>query len=127
MVITIFNGMELRTAVKEAQMNHRVTEENIQNINQNIEREIHQAVNNIVSAKTIILDAEPQVKLADTAYSMAQTRYEAGVVTSVDVLDAQNRKQRAELLKLQTEYKLKMAYFQLRNTIGDIADMIDFR
>ncbi len=126
LVITIFNGLELRNAVKEAQLNYHAAEENVQNTRQNMEREIHQAVNNIRSAKTVFLEAEPQVRLADTAYSLAQVRYEAGVITSVDLLDAQTRKRQAQLLKIQTEFKLKMAYFELRRIIGEITDMIDF-
>jgi outer membrane protein TolC len=90
-------------------------------------RTIHEAVNDILSAKVVFIEAESQVQLANTAYNLAQIRYEAGVITSVDLLDAQTRKRQAHLLKVQTEYKLKMAYFEVKYSIGDLTDMIDSR
>jgi outer membrane protein len=58
------------------------------------------------------------VRRAEAAVSLADVRYQAGVVTNLDVLDAQTSLQEARLLRLRAEYEVVRSRYELERAVG---------
>jgi outer membrane protein TolC len=64
-------------------------------------------------------DTEVQVRQATAALALARTRYQAGVVTNLDVLDAETVLAQAKLVQLRARYDLVRSRYQLQQAVGE--------
>jgi outer membrane protein len=119
LVMPLFEGLKQKTSYDQSRLNLQAVNSSVENTRQNIRKTVLDAVNSLQTAQAIITETEPQVRLADTAYGIAKIRYETGVTTSVDLLDAQIHRKSAQLKKLQAEFELNKIYYNLRFVVGD--------
>ena len=83
-----------------------------------VEGDVQQALANLRASQDKLATSELQVEQADTALSLAETRYRAGVITNLEVLDAQTALAEARLLRLRTQYAFVQSRYALERAVG---------
>jgi outer membrane protein TolC len=102
--VPLFDGHRTRSQTREAEAALLAAKARTQDLERQIAAEVEQAVAGAGASQQKIQNAELQVTQAERAVSMAQTRYQAGVATNLDVLDAQTALTQARLSRLRALY-----------------------
>ena len=97
----LFDGFKARFQAQGLYYNQKALEEQTKEIEENIKLQIRQALISLKQATQKIESQKANIELASEALSLAQKQYNQGVISSLDLLDAQKA-------LLQTE----MAYWQ---------------
>jgi len=82
--------------------------------------EVHQAASDVRASVEKMKSAQLHVKLADQAFSQAKVRYASGVITNLDLLNAETALDEAKLLQLQAIYSYIVSKDALRKAVGEI-------
>lgn len=93
--------------------------------NDEIELRIRLALDAVQSAADQVAAAENGLALSSTELEQAKRRYEAGVVTNVEVTDAQARLQRARANRISAVFNHAVARIDLASAMGAIQPLIN--
>jgi outer membrane protein len=80
---------------------------------------VEQALASLRASEEKIRTSRLQVRQAEAALALAETRYQAGVVTNLDVLDAQTSLSEARLVELRARYDLVRNRYLLSQAVGN--------
>jgi outer membrane protein len=116
--IPIFDGHETRSRKKEADANLRSARMRTADIRRQVISEVEQAATGVKTSMEKLRSSEVQVRQAEQALSMARTRYEAGVATNLDVLDAQTSLSEVKLIRLRAFYDYTVSLSALDKATG---------
>ncbi len=116
--IPLYDGGTTRAKVKEAQSDLRSQEVTRGQLQQNVTVEVRQALSNIADAQTRAASAGLGAQQAAEAYRLSNVRYQNGIGTILDVVNAQAQlaQARSNLLNAQFDYQTSLA--QLTRAIG---------
>ena len=107
--IPLFDGFATQSRVQKAQIDlRRVSLQRLQ-LEQGIRLEVTNAVTELHRAEEQVASHKATVELAEKAFRIAQTRYEQGVGTELEVLDSQLSLKSVRLGYLQGLYDLRVA------------------
>ena len=118
--VPIFNGFLKKNKEGEAKVNSSVTELKITTLKRNIIAEVQQASNNLNSNLDKLYTTAAQVNFAKETLKRAEARYNNGVSTNLDLLDAETSLAQARLFYLLDLYKSILSYYDLKKSVGDI-------
>ena len=118
--VPIFNGFLTRYKESEARVNTNVSELNITSIKRNIISNVQQAVASLNSNLEQLQTTLTQVKFAEQTVQRAESRYNSGVGTNLDLLDAETSLAEARFFYLQDLYKSTLSAYQLKKAVGDV-------
>jgi outer membrane protein len=116
--VPVFDGGRTRDRVDEAEANVTAAEDHTRDVARRIAADVQQALANLRASRDKLATADLQVEQADTALSLAETRYRAGVITNLEVLDAQTALAEARLLRLRTQYAFVQSRYELERAVG---------
>jgi len=116
--IPLFNGRKSHYRTVGARADLAAARERTAGIEQQVSSEVNQAVEALKASLDKIRNSEIQVKQAEEAISLANTQYKAGVVTNLDLLDAQTAYAQAKLIHLRALYQYTMSRNRLDQAIG---------
>jgi outer membrane protein len=116
--LPVYNGHRTRYQVEEAEANMAVARSRAQALERSVSADVQRAVAAVRASREKIATADIQVRQARAAVALARTRYEAGVVTNLDVLDAETLLSEAELEQLRARYELVRGRYQLEQAVG---------
>jgi outer membrane protein len=116
--VPLFNGWLTRYQKQEAQAALNASQAHTLDLDRQIAASVTQAISDIGAGQAKLLTTEPQVFQAEQAVAMARMRYDAGVATNLDLLDAQTALSDARLMHLKATYELKMSCYNLQKAIG---------
>jgi outer membrane protein TolC len=114
----IFDGLATRAAVKQAESGLRQTQLGKQQMTDAIELEVRSAYLNLLEAKTLIDVQRETVAQAQESVRIANLRYENGMITSVELTDAQLALSQAEANRLQSLHDYAVGLARLEKAIG---------
>ena len=116
--IPLYDGGTTRAKVKEAEADLRSQEVTAGQLRENVAVEVRQALANINDAQTRAASAGLGAQQAAEAYRLANVRYQNGIGTILDVVNAQAQlaQARSNLLNAQYDYQTSLA--QLTRAIG---------
>ena len=118
--VPIFNGFLTRNKENEAKVNSTVSEFNITSLKRNITSDVQQALSNLNSGLEKLHSTLTQINFAEETVQRAEARYNSGVGTNLDVLDAETSLAQARLFYLQDLYRSILSSFQLKRAVGDV-------
>ncbi len=118
--VPIFNGFLTRYKESEAKVNSNVSELNISTIKRNIISSVQQAATGLNSNLEQLNTTLTQVNFAKQTVLRAESRYNSGVGTNLDLLDAETSLAEAKFFYLQDLYKSILAAYQLKKAVGDV-------
>ena len=114
----IFDGLATRAAVKQAESGLKQTQLGQQQMTDAIELEVRSAYLNLLEAKTLIDVQRETVEQAQESVRIANLRYENGMITSVELTDAQLALSQAEVNRLQSLHDYAVGIARLEKAIG---------
>ncbi len=116
--IPIFNGYRTDAKVEEAEANLKSSSDKILELQRTIKAQVEQAAADLKSSRLKIKTTEVEVKHAKDAVSRAEVRYRDGVITNLDLIDAETSLSEAELLRLRVSYQNVINTYALKEAIG---------
>ena len=116
--VPIFDGLATRAAVKQAESGLKQTQLGKQQMTDAIELEVRSAYLNLLEAKTLIDVQRETVAQAQESVRIANLRYENGMITSVELTDAQLALSQAEANRLQSLHDYAVGLARLEKAIG---------
>ena len=116
--VPIFDGLATRAAVKQAESGLKQTQLGKQQMTDAIELEVRSAYLNLLEAKTLINVQKETVEQAQESVRIANLRYENGMITSVELTDAQLALSQAEVNRLQSLHDYAVGLARLEKAIG---------
>jgi outer membrane protein len=117
--VPIFDGWRTDHQKEEAEANILAEQARRRDVERQVSSDVEQATADVQAAVSKIAISELQVQQAKEAVSIAQSRYETGTVTNLDLLDAQAAESTARLGNLQALYKYVMSKYELQRAVGD--------
>ena len=116
--IPIFSGNLKDAKIEEAEANIKTSSAKILQLERSIKSEVEQAAADLNASKSKIKTSEIQVKQAKEAVSRAEMQYKAGVITNLDLIDAETSLSEAELLRLRVSYENVINMYSLKEAVG---------
>jgi outer membrane protein len=117
--LPVFDGFRTRSAVAASDAELRAAEAGTQDVERQVVREVDQSIADVRASGEKIGTAELQVQQAEQALAMAQTRYTAGVITNLDLLDVQTALAEARLLETKARLDFVLARYALERASGE--------
>lgn len=118
--VPIFTGFKVSGEKQEAEANIYAAEAKTLDMKQLITADVAQAINSIDASKAKLKTAETQVKQAKEAAQQARIRYDNGMVTTLDLLDAEVSLSEAELTQIQAHYNYVISVYLLKRATGEV-------
>jgi outer membrane protein len=116
--VPIFDGWHSNHQKEEAEATMFAEQARRREVEQQVSSDVEQASADLQAAVSKITISELQVQQAKEAVLIAQSRYETGTVTNLDLLDAQASESTARLGNLQALYRYVMTKYELQRAIG---------
>lgn len=124
LTVPLFDSGLARSQVAEAQKSLKETEQNVESVRQRVELEVKQAYLNLSRARQRRVTAEKQLAAAAESLRVSGVRYNAGVGTNVEVMDARVAWTRAQWNQVNALYDYHVALAQLEHAMGTtVAEM----
>ena len=117
--IPIFNGNLRDAKVEEAEASLQSSSAKILELQRQIRSQVELAAADLKASKLKIKTSELQVKQARDAVSRAEVRYRDGVITNLDLIDAETVLSEAELLRLRVTYENVINTYSLMEAVGN--------
>lgn len=116
--IPVFNGHKTKHQEVEAGANLNSVRIHTTDLERQILSEVRQAIAGVNSSLEKIASTETQVRQAEEAVSMARVRYTAGVITNLDLLDAETALSQTKLIRLRAFYDYTVSLNELDRATG---------
>ena len=97
--VPIFDGFARSARIQKARLELEQTNNRIENLKQDIDREVQQAINNYTNALATLDNQKRNMDLAEKVYGQTKKKYEIGTGSSTEINNAD-----AELRIAQTNY-----------------------
>lgn len=116
--IPLYDGGTTRAKVKEAESDLRSQVITRDQLRENVSVEVRQALSNINDAQTRAASSGLGVTQAQEAYRLATVRYQNGIGTILDEINAQAQLAQARLNLLNAQYDYQTSLAQLTRALG---------
>jgi outer membrane protein TolC len=123
--IPVFDGGRRDARRQETFSQYKQEQIRSKDLGQQIELQVRQALENLRSAAAEVEASRDGETLAESELAQARRRYEAGVATSVEVIDAQTRLQRARDNNVLALYDYNLARLDLATATGTIGEYVN--
>ena len=117
--IPLFNGFATPARIQQAQADLRSLDYQESDLRQTIRNEVESAHNEVSRALKAVEVQEKNLSQAEKGYDIAQVRYESGLSTQLELLDAELQVNMARVNRLRALHDLTIARFALARAVGD--------
>ena len=117
--VPIYDGRRARFQAVEAERNVEAADAGLANLALQIRTEVLHAKFDADAAFSKLSLTESQVRLAKEALSLAHLKYDAGVITNLDVLDAEKDYAQAKLSYVVGQYQCLLDLYRLDQATGN--------
>jgi outer membrane protein TolC len=118
--LNIFDNGLVKTEIKQAESEIAAAREQLRQVEDKITLEVCQAYLNVQEALGRIDNNRVAVKQSEVDYELAQEKYENGIGTNLDVMDAELAKTQAKINYIQALYDYRISRAQLDKAMGVI-------
>ncbi len=116
--VPLFTGHRIEGEKREAHAELRAAHERVLESQRIVVAEIDTALADVVASSARLQNADTLVAQAQEALNLAGSRYERGVITNFELLDAQSAARAAELSRIQARYDRVLADEALARATG---------
>ncbi len=114
----IVDGWENRARTRQAAAQAEIARLNLRQLEEGIRLQTRSAWADVRSIAEEIQGVEESVRLAREAYRIAEVRYDSGLSTQLELLDAELALTQARVNRSETLYRYQTALAQLENVMG---------
>jgi outer membrane protein TolC len=115
---SLFNGGQVYGEIQTAQAQMRQAEKNVESLRQQMDLEVKRAYLLLEAAKAQVAAAQKEAAQAREAHRIATLRYQEGVGTSVEILDAEANLEGAKTRLNEAVYGLNLAVAEMELAVG---------
>lgn len=115
----IYNGERAKYQAEEAEANFQSSLAHTSDVELGIRTEVNRAISDNTTAQQQLATVKIQVNHAQRALQRAGLQYRDGVISNLDLLDAQTGLTEARLSELQIIFKNILSRYQLQRAAGD--------
>ncbi|HWJ92945.1 MAG TPA: TolC family protein [Flavisolibacter sp.] len=94
--VPIFDGFARRARIQKAQLQLEQSLNNIEGLKQNIDREVHEAINNYSNALATLNNQKRNMELAEQVYEQTRLKFQNGIGSNTEITSAQSDLQVAQ-------------------------------
>jgi outer membrane protein len=123
--LSVFDGFRRGARREESFSEYRQEKIRTRDVGQQIELQVRLALESLRNAASEVDAARDGLALSDSELAQARRRFEAGVATSEEVIDAQTRLQRARDNQVIAIYDYNAARLDLATATGTIGDYVN--
>ena len=116
--LPIYDGNRTKQQVKLSETVLTQNKLAIETLNSNYKRDIQQALIDVQSNQERINNTKGQIEQAQTAETLAASRFKNGIGTNLEITNASTNVARALFSRLQYEYQLCLAKLELARLLG---------
>jgi outer membrane protein len=118
LTIPVYTGHRGAYQTEVAKLNREMLKYSVDVTNQNLKRDLEAAQNDYISAKNKLDLSESNVRQAQYALKLANTRYQNGVLTNIEIENAQTALRDAQFTQLQYQYQMALAKLEMNRLSG---------
>jgi outer membrane protein len=118
----IFDGFATRSSVSKARAELYKTELSKARVTEGVDMEVRAAFDAVKTAETTVRSQKENVNLAERGLEIAEARYEAGLMSNLEVLDAQGALTQARLGYYDALHGYAMAKLNMRRARGELTE-----
>jgi outer membrane protein TolC len=116
--VPLYDAKRAKYHEQEAARNELATNAALNAVDERIKTEVLQAASDVEASFSKLDISRAQIAFAKRSLELAQLKYDAGVVTNLDVLDAENDFSQAQLGHLRNQFQYTQSLFALDHAIG---------
>lgn len=120
MSIPIFDGFSKRSRIQRTRVELLQTQSGIDQLKNNISREIEEARIKLANASRDVIAQEENVELAQEVYNTTKIKYQEGVGTNFEVIDANTSLKEAQTNYLKAMYDTITSQIELKKALGTL-------
>ncbi len=116
--VPLFDGFRTVNMEAEAKAALSSAEYKVKDVKETVSTEIKQSVSDVKTGFEKLNAADLHVKLAEEAMAQAKVRFDNGVITNLDLINAETSLARARLFYSQAQYAYVMSVYSLKRAMG---------
>jgi outer membrane protein len=117
--VPIFDGMKNKYNLSQAQSAITTISYEADYTRRSISNEVYEAEAMLLAAGTKVSQSELQLRQAMKAYSLAETSFKSGVITNLDLLDANTAVSESSLMLLKARIDYATSVYKLKAALGE--------
>ncbi|MBF0540171.1 MAG: TolC family protein [Nitrospirae bacterium] len=121
----IFEGGIRRMELNEAEANRRKAALALSELKKSLQIEIESIYSEYITQKEVLTSIASQVEFAKDNYNLVSKQFQYGLVTSLDVMDANNVLSRSETALVDTRYNYQLLLVKLKRATGTLLPDIE--
>lgn len=118
--VPLFEGFATRRRVEKSRAAAQAAEARLTDLRRQVETRVVQKTSELRASLDQLKATNTRLKQAQTAARLARTRYEAGTITNLEMLEAETELQHARLAQTEVQHAVVMARFELRRATGTL-------
>lgn len=118
LTIPVYTGHRGAYQTEVAKLNREMLKYSVDVTNQTLKRDLEAAQNDYISAKNRLDLSESNVRQAQYALKLANTRYQNGVLTNIEIEAAQTALRDSQFTQLQYQYQMALAKLEMNRLSG---------
>lgn len=118
--VPLFEGFATERRVEEAKAEVQAAEARLTDVRRQVETRVEQAASTLRARLDQLEATKTRLEQARTAAQLARTRYEAGTITNLELLEAETELQRARLDRTEVQYEVVMERYALQRAAGTL-------
>jgi outer membrane protein TolC len=116
--LPLYDGKRAKFHEQEAARSELASDAALNAVDERIKTEVLQAASDVEASFSKLDISRSQIAFAQRSLELARLKYDAGVVTNLDVLDAENDFSQAKLGHLRNQFQYTQSLFALDHAIG---------
>ena len=116
--VPLFDGFKTKSRVQMAKINLRKNELLTLQVRDGIRLQIKSAMSKLYEAQDKLTASRKAVMQAEKGYRIAEVRYQEGISTQVELLDARLAQTQAQTMELSAKYDLIVAEAEFNKAVG---------
>ena len=118
--VPLFEGLAARRRVEEATAEVEAARSRLSDVRRQVQTRVAQAASDLQALVDRRASVRQRVEQARTAAELARTRYEAGTITNLDLLEAETQLREARLEQTEIRYQILLARYTLQRAAGTL-------
>lgn len=119
LMVPLFDGMKNKYNLSQAQSAIATLSYEAEYTKRNISNEVYESEALLFAAKRKVSQSELQLNQAQKAYSLAETSFKSGVITNLDLLDANTSVSESSLMLLKARIDYAASIYKLKAALGE--------
>mgnify|MGYP001101241577 CR=1 FL=1 len=116
--VPVFSGFQRHNRIQQAKIEVAKTENNLNNLRKNIDLQIDQAQTNLNNALESLEAQQENMELANEIYEVTKIKYQEGVGSNFEVIEADTDAKEAETNYYNALYDAIIAKIELKKALG---------